>query len=440
MSRSGWIAAAAALLFCASASGAQDAAEFYRGKTIRMIVGFVPGGGYDVYARLIARHAPRRIPGNPAIVVENMPGAASMTSVNYVTRIGAQDGTVIGVPGTAPFFAPLTAEAHMFPDPRGLHWLPSPSSDTPVFVVWHETQVRSVADLAQHEIISGSTSKNSPTSFYGRLLAELFNAKIRIVYGYSGGTPPYVITPFPHCDSKAYITPGQYGGCLGARFDPFVLDADPNGAGFRVRNMALDPSLSAARLDQRLGLLGEFSRASTPLVSPLAAEMDVFNQQAAMLLQSGKAAVAFDLSKEPAAVRDRYGHHSWGQSHLLARRLVEAGTRFVTTVNGPSITWDTHKDNFNGLKNRLVPPMEKAYAALLDDRRARVELARDAIVLLLLVRVQVAVLRRSGIEQVLRLVPRGLAKIVLALDVIRHRLPLSWESLEGLPAAAPQDR
>lgn len=189
MSRSGWIAAAAALLFCASASGAQDAAEFYRGKTIRMIVGFVPGGGYDVYARLIARHAPRRIPGNPAIVVENMPGAASMTSVNYVTRIGAQDGTVIGAPGTAPFFAPLTAEAHMFPDPRGLHWLPSPSSDTPVFVVWHETQVRSVADLAQHEIISGSTSKNSPTSFYGRLLAELFNAKIRIVYGYSGGTP-----------------------------------------------------------------------------------------------------------------------------------------------------------------------------------------------------------------------------------------------------------
>ena len=162
---------------------------FYRGKTINMLVATSPGGRYDVNARLIARHAPRRIPGNPAIVVENMPGAASMTSVNYVTRIGAQDGTVIGAPGTAPFFAPLTAEAHMFPDPRGLHWLPSPSSDTPVFVVWHETQVRSVADLAQHEIISGSTSKNSPTSFYGRLLAELFNAKIRIVYGYSGGTP-----------------------------------------------------------------------------------------------------------------------------------------------------------------------------------------------------------------------------------------------------------
>jgi hypothetical protein len=83
----------------------------------------------------------------------------------------------------------------------------------------------------------------------------------------------------------------------------------------------------------------------------------------------GSAAVrrAFDLSLEPPRVRDRYGHHPWGQAHLLARRLVEAGVRFVTAVNGPSITWDTHADNFRQLKNRLVPPMEQAFAALLDD-------------------------------------------------------------------------
>ena len=107
------------------------------------------------------------------------------------------------------------------------------------------------------------------------------------------------------------------------------------------------------------------------VASAQVAELDVFNQQAAALLQSGKAAAAFDLSKEPDSVRDRYGRHSWGQSHLLARRLVEAGTKFVSTVNGPSITWDTHKDNFNTLKNRLVPPMEQAYAALLDDLEER---------------------------------------------------------------------
>lgn len=186
--------------------------------------------------------------------------------------------------------------------------------------------------------------------------------------GFSRDVPPYVITPFPHCDSKAYITPGQYGGCLGPRYDPFVLDDDPNGKEFRVRNMVLDDKVvSSAKLQDRLALLKELGRTQPIIPSTDAVEMDLFQKQAVSLLESGKAADAFDLRKEPDTVRERYGRHSWGQSHLLARRLVESGTRFVTTVNGPSITWDTHKDNFNAMKNRLVPPMEQAYAALLDD-------------------------------------------------------------------------
>lgn len=75
--------------------------------------------------------------------------------------------------------------------------------------------------------------------------------------------------------------------------------------------------------------------------------------------------------REPDAVRDRYGRHTWGQSHLLARRLVEAGVPFVSTVNGRSIVWDTHQDNFNRMKTTLVPPMERAYTALLDDLEER---------------------------------------------------------------------
>ena len=189
--------------------------------------------------------------------------------------------------------------------------------------------------------------------------------------GFSKGVPPYVITPFPHCDSKVYLTPGQFGGCLGPRFDPFVLDDDPNAATFKVKDLSLTSGLTPERLKDRLGLLREFSTQSQIIDSPQISEMDVFNDQAAKLLQSGTAADAFDLSKEPTAVRERYGRHSWGQSHLLARRLVESGTRFVTTVNGPSITWDTHKDNFNGLSKRLVPPMEQAYTALLDDLEER---------------------------------------------------------------------
>lgn len=189
--------------------------------------------------------------------------------------------------------------------------------------------------------------------------------------GFSKGVPPYVITPFPTCDSKVYLTPGQFGGCLGPRYDPFVLDDDPNASSFKVKNMALDESVTSARFSERMSLLKGIDQTAPKIYSPQTTDIDTFNEQATSLLQSGKAAEAFDLSKEPDSVRERYGRHSWGQSHLLARRLVESGTRFVTTVNGPSITWDTHKDNFNALKNRLVPPMEQAYAALLDDLEQR---------------------------------------------------------------------
>lgn len=193
--------------------------------------------------------------------------------------------------------------------------------------------------------------------------------------GFSASVPPYVITPLPHCDSNTCITPAQYGGCLGAQFDPFVLDDDPNATGFKVRNLSLDTSLTPERLTQRIGLLKNLADSQSPqsrrIVSPQAAEMDIFSDKAVSILQSGKAAQAFDLTREPDSVRERYGRHSWSQSHLLARRLVEAGTRFVTTVNGPSIPSDTHKDNFSGLKNRIVPPMEQAYAALLDDLKER---------------------------------------------------------------------
>ena len=189
--------------------------------------------------------------------------------------------------------------------------------------------------------------------------------------GYSGAVPPYVITPEPHCDSKVYITPGQYGGCLGVRYDPFVLHADPNAESFQVRNLRLHEELSRQRLEQRGELLGRLDAATRTLPLKSGRDYDEFRSQAASMVTSGDAAAAFDLSREPAAVRERYGRHSWGQSHLLARRLVEAGVRFVTTVNGPSITWDTHQDNFDRLKKRLVPPMEEAYAALLDDLSER---------------------------------------------------------------------
>ena len=189
--------------------------------------------------------------------------------------------------------------------------------------------------------------------------------------GYSGAVPPYVITPRPHCDSLLYLTPGQFGACLGPRFDPLVLNGDPSDDQFRVPNLGMAPELSGARLHQRRELLEELERSGSRIKTPSGRDIEVNRAKALEIVLSGEAQRAFDLSREPKAIRERYGRHSWGQSHLLARRLVEAGSRFVTTVNGPSIAWDTHKDHYPRLENVLVPPMEQAYSALLDDLEER---------------------------------------------------------------------
>lgn len=187
--------------------------------------------------------------------------------------------------------------------------------------------------------------------------------------GYSSPLPPYVITPSPHCDSTAYITPGQFGGCLGARFDPFVLNADPNAAGFRVPNIGLAGDISEQRMQGRRQLLD--SVGSSALAGSQPRDHGINHARAFTLVSSRDVQRAFDLSQEPSRIRECYGRHTWGQSHLLARRLVEAGVPFVTTVNGSSIVWDTHGNNFNRLQNELVPPMERAFDALLEDLEAR---------------------------------------------------------------------
>ena len=189
--------------------------------------------------------------------------------------------------------------------------------------------------------------------------------------GYSDPLPPYVITPAPHCDSMLYLTPGQYGGCLGSRYDPLVLNRDPNASGFRLPDLGAVAGVDPARLRSRHELLGRLDAGGCRLESDGVRDYAVNQAKAMSLVTSETAGKAFDLSLEPAALRDKYGRTSWGQSHLLARRLVESGVRFVTTVNGPSITWDTHKDNFNRLQKHLVPPMEQAFAALLDDLSER---------------------------------------------------------------------
>ena len=189
--------------------------------------------------------------------------------------------------------------------------------------------------------------------------------------GYRSQLPPYVITPEPHCDSMLYLTPGQFGSCLGSKYDPLVLNSDPNDPKFRLPDMGLVDGVSQQRQQQRTELLSQLDSHGCRIEAEAARDYQTVQDKALSLASSSEVSRAFDLSQEPKEVRDRYGRHTWGQSHLLARRLVEAGVPFVTTVNGRSIIWDTHKDNFNRLEKRLVPPMQQGYTALLEDLSER---------------------------------------------------------------------
>lgn len=177
--------------------------------------------------------------------------------------------------------------------------------------------------------------------------------------------------------------PGQHAGFLGPRHDPWQITRDPNRPDFKMDAVSLAPGLDAGRLGDRRALLEHVERQQTHLAA-LASARRLTDQQdkAFAILASGRVARAFEMDREPAPVRDRYGRHAYGQSLLLARRLVQAGVRVVQCNMGIVQTWDTHGDNFNRLKKSLLPPLDQAVAALLDDLDAT-GLLSDTLVLML---------------------------------------------------------
>jgi hypothetical protein len=173
------------------------------------------------------------------------------------------------------------------------------------------------------------------------------------------------------------LTPGQFAGFLGRQYDPLAVVKDPSGPDFDVTDLTPNPDVSPARLEDRKALLKLVDQQAKSLEESAAAKaLDVYQERAVRLLTSPAVHQAFDLNCEPAVLRDRYGRNSLGQSCLLARRLVEGGVKLVTVCSGfggktPQDAWDTHEDNFRKLKDRLLPPLDLAVSALLDDLHQR---------------------------------------------------------------------
>ena len=203
----------------------------------------------------------------------------------------------------------------------------------------------------------GRTAPVNPS--FGSVVAKLKGARQR-------GVPPYVGLPEMH---TANIFPGYHSATyLGSTYDPFVANGDPNAPTYRPPNLSLPDEISLARLENRRALRADFellrrsgdSHRATDRVDPLW-------QNAFSLLTSPGIRTAFEVGREDPKIRDRYGRHEWGQSALIARRLVEAGVRFVTlTFSQGPIQWDVH----TSLEARLapiLPPFDRAVATLIAD-------------------------------------------------------------------------
>jgi tripartite-type tricarboxylate transporter receptor subunit TctC len=175
-------------LALASPVRAQSVESFYRGKTVELIIPFYVGGGYDAYARLIARFLPSYLPGTPTIVSRNMPGAGGLTAVNYLYNSAVKDGTIVEAPPDNIALGQVMGEKNIQYDARKFSWIGRIATSVNVFYAWQTSPIKSFNDLLQRQAIEGGTQGHAASIVYPQFLQRFLDAKIKLVTGFPGSS------------------------------------------------------------------------------------------------------------------------------------------------------------------------------------------------------------------------------------------------------------
>lgn len=185
MTRSGLrLLAAIGAIAVATPASAED---FYKDKTVQIVIGSAAGGSYDAYARLVARHMGRHIPGNPTIVPRNMPGAAGTVVASWVYSVAPKDGTALGAPlNTVPMAQILNPSKVSF-NCAEFHWIGTVASPANVLVTWESSGVRTLADAKRKEVLIGASTPGTTMEMYPLMANNLFGTKFKVITGYKGG-------------------------------------------------------------------------------------------------------------------------------------------------------------------------------------------------------------------------------------------------------------
>src|ERR1700754_504049 len=169
-----------------ASANADTIADFYKGRTVTVVVSSSAAGGYDTLARAVARYMGRHIPGNPTLIVRNMSGAGGMTAANFLYNSADKDGSVIGLVQNNTPFEPLFGTKEARYDPVRFNWLGSPSAETAMVLLWRAVPVNSVAELRAREVAVGVSGANSTPAFFTRLLNATLGTKMKPINGYPG--------------------------------------------------------------------------------------------------------------------------------------------------------------------------------------------------------------------------------------------------------------
>jgi len=180
---------ASVILLGSTQAHAQDPiASFYRGRTVTIGVGFTPGGGYDLHARTLARYLGRHIPGNPNIVVKNVPGAAGLVLANALANTAPKDGTELATFDRAIPLEPLVNPERARFDALNLNWIGSTDNDVSTCFAWHSARVKTFGDLLKYELVAGGTGTGGNAHIYPKVLNAVLGTKFKLIPGYPGST------------------------------------------------------------------------------------------------------------------------------------------------------------------------------------------------------------------------------------------------------------
>ena len=174
--------------FGLTAAGTQPLESFYHGKSLSMVIGYPTGGSNDLYARAVARHIGKHIPGNPSVIPRNMPGGGSLIAANYIFNVAPKDGTILGlIAPTIPLEARLGAQNVKFESAK-FNWIGRIAPSVNMTFVWHTIPVKTIQDTFTREVLLGASARSSTVAIYPSVLSNVIGAKFKLVMGYASST------------------------------------------------------------------------------------------------------------------------------------------------------------------------------------------------------------------------------------------------------------